>query len=252
MEMYQGVNAMYSVGNIMGQKIGEIQSRLPYGVTIGSISHTNNKSAKTVSSYEDENYRDSYTNSNMDFDHILEEVLKTHKVNPPTYVPRHLPNIVSEYNPYNAQTNISPDSNKNDAIASSANYDSLIDEASVKYGVPAKLIRAIIKAESNFNPNVVSKAGAMGLMQLMPATAKGLNISDAFDPAENIDGGVRYIKYQLDKFLGDIDLALAAYNWGPNNVIKHNITDLNDPTQFAKLPRETQNYIRKIHTYLGM
>ena len=251
---------MYSIGDIMGQKIGEIQGRLPYGVTIGSLSAMkNNKPAKTVSTYGNRlnGSYNTYTDNDMSFDDILKEVLTTHRVNPSTYVPGSFSSIFPRYGSYSRE-NIDPYNeilsyiNRSNTAAPSSNYDSIIDNKSTQYGVPADLIRAIIKAESNFNTNLVSNAGAMGLMQLMPATAKGLGVTDAFDPEQNIDGGVRYIKYQLDRFKGNLDLALAAYNWGPNNVIKNNLTDLTDPAQFAKLPRETQNYIRKIHSYMGI
>lgn len=99
-------------------------------------------------------------------------------------------------------------------------YEELIQTASTKYGVPVDLIKAVIDTESSFNPNVVSSAGAKGLMQLMDGTANGLGVSDPFDPAQSIDGGVRYLSYQLKRFDGQEKMALAAYNAGPGRVNK--------------------------------
>lgn len=113
----------------------------------------------------------------------------------------------------------------------------MIDDTSAKYGVDAKLIKALVKQESGFNPTAKSKAGALGLMQLMPSTAKGLGVKDPLDAKQNIEGGVKYVKSLLNRFDGNIILALAAYNAGPNAVKKYN-----------GIPpyKETQNYVKSI------
>ena len=100
-------------------------------------------------------------------------------------------------------------------------YDHLIFKASEKYNVNYNLIKAVIKAESNFNPQAVSRAGARGLMQLMPKTAYAYQVQDSFEPESNIEAGVRYLRYLLNLFQGDLYLALAGYNAGENAVIKN-------------------------------
>ena len=119
-----------------------------------------------------------------------------------------------------------------------ARFDRLIAEAAMKYDVDADLIRAVIKAESNFNPRARSPVGAEGLMQLMPALQKDFGITDPFDPRQNVMGGVRYLKKLLDKHGNNIALALASYNAGPGNVARYG----NQIPPF----RETRNYVKKI------
>lgn len=96
--------------------------------------------------------------------------------------------------------------------------EGILREASMVYGLPLSLLRAIVKAESNFDPKAVSPKGAMGLMQLMPGTAKDMYVRDPFCPKENIMGGAKYLKWLLERFNGDLRLALAAYNAGPERV----------------------------------
>ncbi len=112
-----------------------------------------------------------------------------------------------------------------------------INQAATKYNLPPKLIKAVIKAESNFDASAVSSAGAQGLMQLMPATAEELGVKNPFDIAQNIDGGSHYLRKMLNRFNGDVKLALAAYNAGPGTVEKY---DGNVPY------RETQNYVKRV------
>ena len=120
-------------------------------------------------------------------------------------------------------------------------YDHMIFSAAEKYGVDSALVKAVIKAESNFNHRAVSPVGAKGLMQLMPSTAATLQVKDTFHPENNIDGGVRYIRYLMNLFNNNLPLVLAAYNAGENAVIRHN-------NRIPPYP-ETQTYVRRVLNY---
>ncbi len=120
--------------------------------------------------------------------------------------------------------------------------EEIYTEASQTYGVSIDLLKAMTKQESNFNPNATSRSGAQGLMQLMPGTAASLGVTNSYDPYQNIMGGAQYIRKMLDKYDGNVSLALAAYNAGSNNVDKYG-----GIPPFA----ETQNYVAKITQYLA-
>ncbi len=122
------------------------------------------------------------------------------------------------------------------------NLDEIFQKASDTYNIPVQFLKAVAKAESNFDPNAESSAGAQGIMQLMPGTAQGLGVTDSFDPEQNIMGGAKYLSQQLARYDGNEILALAAYNAGPGNVAKYNGVP---PFE------ETQNYIKKVMAYAG-
>ena len=124
-----------------------------------------------------------------------------------------------------------------------ASYDDVISEAARRNGLSTSLLKALIHVESYFNPRAVSKKGAMGLMQIMPENLSLLNIEDPFDPWENIMGGAAYLKAMLERFSGQLPLALAAYNAGPGAVEKYN--------DIPPYP-ETRRYVRKVMKYFNL
>ncbi|MDO3409186.1 lytic transglycosylase domain-containing protein [Saccharibacillus sp. CPCC 101409] len=133
--------------------------------------------------------------------------------------------------------------------SNAAQYADIVAAASAKYGIPQSLINGIIDAESSFNPNARSGAGAKGLMQLMDGTAAGLGVTNSFDPEQNINGGSSYIASQLMRYGGSQRLALAAYNAGPGTLQRLGIkTEADLDAKFSQLPRETQNYIGRVET----
>lgn len=125
---------------------------------------------------------------------------------------------------------------------SAKTLDDIFQQASDTYGVPVNLLKAIAKQESDFDPNATSRCGAQGIMQLMPKTAASLGVTDAYDPEQNIMGGAKYIRQMLDRYDGDVTLALAAYNAGSGNVKK-----------YGGVPpfKETQDYVAKVTAYMN-
>ncbi len=141
----------------------------------------------------------------------------------------------SNYKMYLKECNL-----KNSGERTISHYDHFISKAAKKHGLSFPLLKALIKIESDFNPTAVSKAGAKGLMQIMPDNLKALNINDPFDPQENIMGGARYLKKLLRRFEGKLPLALAAYNAGPDAV-----------ERYKRIPpfEETENFVKKVMKY---
>ncbi len=132
---------------------------------------------------------------------------------------------------------------RSNRVFSEQDIDAAIVQAASRHNVDPNLVRSVVKVESNYNPNAVSRKGAMGLMQLMPGTARSLNVSNPFDPEQNVDAGVRHLKRLLESYGGDVRLSLAAYNAGTGAVARS-----------AGVPRfaETRNYVRRItNLYYG-
>jgi hypothetical protein len=135
--------------------------------------------------------------------------------------------------------NLQPGRKASNYLQGKQDFDPIVQEAARKYGVEPPLIMAVIQAESAGDPSAVSRSGAQGLLQLMPETAAQLGVSDSFNPAQNIMAGTRYLRQLLDRYRGDVRLALAAYNWGIGNL----------ENQPGAMPKETKNYIARVESY---
>ncbi|CUO80702.1 lytic transglycosylase domain-containing protein [Clostridium disporicum] len=161
-----------------------------------------------------------------------------------------LEGILSTYNSSVLSSGSTSINNYITADVSNLTVDERIENAvelySNQHGVDSNLVKAIIKVESNFDPNVVSSAGAKGLMQLMPENCKALGVEDPFNIEQNIEGGVKHIKEYIDRYDGDIEMALMAYNGGPTRMMNRGVTSIDD---IYKMPKETQNYVPKVMSY---
>ena len=159
------------------------------------------------------------------------------------------PSLTSQENKVNVESNINVETkieSNNNITLTEQRINVAIENASKKYRIDKGIIRAIIKAESNFNPSVTSSAGAQGLMQIMPANFSFLGISNGYDIEQNINGGAKLLRNYLDRYNGDLEMALMAYNGGPGTMERRGVKSASD---LYKMPKETQNYVPKVLKY---
>lgn len=222
------------VSNLLNQKLAEIQSRLPIKLNIPTENDvsfdellTNSYSSNEATSV------DSEESAAPIIDNLVRQYYGVLGASTKTKYPLVSGSYESVYTRLTQAEiqNLMP------------RIEEAINKYSSQYGLDPKLIRAVIKQESGFQPYALSTSGAMGLMQLMPGTAAGLGVTDAYNIEQNIKGGVQYLYYQLNAFDGDLELALAAYNAGPNAVRKYNGIP---PYQ------QTQDYVKKVMKYYDM
>ena len=239
----QDVNSI----NIISQLNNLTKSNSKSNSTLSDLSSISNLSSLSGCSCSSESYSSSSA-FNIMLKSLLSAISEKNKLAKTDAEKLSLDDIFSTYNNLvlgNTNTN-----NYISADVSNLTVDERIENAvqlySDKYDVDPNLVKAIIKAESNFDPNVVSSAEAKGLMQLMPENCEDLGVSDPFNIEQNIDGGVRHIKEYLDRYNGDVEMALMAYNGGPTRMMNRGVKSIDD---IYKMPKETQNYVPKVMSY---
>ncbi|MCS7299261.1 MAG: lytic transglycosylase domain-containing protein [Spirochaetia bacterium] len=219
--MVEGVSSIYSRIRSIYDRINEIQRQ------IGSVYSTINlNSVQRTYNYQVQQ-ESSQANQGKTFQDVLNEVILESKSSDSDNKVNILSKTESSWKEVLLSTSESRD-NK---------FDEIIEEASKRYDLPKELIKAVIKAESNFNPIAISPKNAMGLMQLIPSTAMEMGVEDVFDPFQNIMGGTKYLRKMLDRFNGNLFLALSAYNAGPERVSRSGgIPDI----------EETKDYVDRV------
>lgn len=228
-----------NVSNILNQKLSEIQSRLPIKMNLPGQDNVSFEDMlkDSYTSLASSALLDSYTSADSTAPLIDPELLLEGTSSQVSSSGTKYPLVSGSYE--SVYTRLS----QAEIQELMPRIDSAIEEYSSQFGLDPKLVRAVIKQESGFQPFALSTSGAMGLMQLMPGTAEGLGVKDAYNIEQNIKGGTQYLYYQLKAFDGDLKLALAAYNAGPNAVRKY---DGIPPYE------QTQTYVKKVMNYYDM
>lgn len=217
--MVESLSSIYSRIRSIYDRINEIQRQ------IGSVYSTINlNSVQRIYNHQIQR-ESSQVNQGKTFQEVLNEVmLESKETNNSDNKINILSKTESSWKEVLLDTSESNDSK----------FDDIIEEASKRYDLPKELIKAVIKAESNFNPIAISPKNAMGLMQLMPSTAMEMGVKDIFDPFQNIMGGAKYLRKMLDRFNGNLFLALSAYNAGPERVSRSGgIPDIEETKEYV-------------------
>ena len=181
----------------------------------------------------------SFTSNSESFQMVMDTLIKSMDTNESS-ISNSNNNISSIKSNYNSTRKVS--------LSGGMDINSAVEKASNKYNIDKDLINAVIKQESSFDPRSTSTAGAMGLMQLMPGTAKELGVTNAYDIGQNVDGGTKYLRGLLDMYGNSKELALSAYNAGSGTLNSRGVKDKSD---IDKLPYETRDYVKKVMKYYG-